>query len=477
MQRGTDTEARSVAPTLPSGGKRWAMIVVLFGSALLASFMQSMMNVALDKVATDFSVRLSEANWVVLGYAIVAAVTITMAASLLKRFGMRKVMTFGAICALIGSILGFVAWDFPSLVVARLIQAVTTGLFFPLVNEALLTLSPEGKAGMLLSMNSGIIGIGLAFAPPVSGYVIDAFGLRALFFVLVVMAAVLLVAGLLFLHDLYRREDRPIDILSVLLSFAALGLFMSGLNEVTHDALPSIAAMVGGIAFIGLFIWRQSRIEHPLLDLSAFKVKVFTFGEVLIMLAYMTSLYLSLLTPLYLEGAQGYTPYQAGLMLVVPILTYAGLCFVSGKILGKRGIFPLVPVGLGVVVAGYCFMALAGHLEILPFFLVCVAISYGGIGIVYPAIKSVDLEALPRKISSNGSAIHSTLVQIAGSVSSALFVGIMSGQVDHLMAEGATKAAAYGSGFDLTSFIAIGLLIASFLISLIYVKAVRRAKK
>lgn len=81
----SSTAVASSAPALSTGSKRWAMIVVLFGSALLVSFMQSMMNVALDKVATDFSVRLSEANWVVLGYAIVAVVTITMAASLLHR--------------------------------------------------------------------------------------------------------------------------------------------------------------------------------------------------------------------------------------------------------------------------------------------------------------------------------------------------------------------------------------------------------
>lgn len=453
------------------------MIAVLLGSTLLASFMQSMMNVALDKVASDFSIRLSEANWVVLGYAIVAATVITMAASLLKRFGMRKVMTFGYICALVGSILGFVAWDYPSMVAARLIQAITTGLFFPLVNEALLTLSPPGKAGILLSMNSGIIGIGLAFAPPISGLIIDYAGLRFLFLVFVFFAAILLVAGFFFLHNLYPRQDRPIDVPSVALSFAFLGLFMGGLNEVTHDALPSVGAMMAGIAFMALFVWRQRRIEHPLLDLSAFKVKTFTLGETLIMLSYMASLYLSLIAPLYLEGTQGCTPFQAGLLLVIPILCYAGLCFVSGKILGKHGLWPLVPAGLIVILVGYSAMAYAGHLELVVPLIVSVAVAYGGIGIIFPAIKSVDLEVLPREISSNGSSIHSTLVQIAGSISSALFVGIMSGQVSHLMAEGSSKASAYAAGFDLTALIAIGLLVGALVVSLFYVREARKAKK
>ena len=71
-------------------------------------------------------------------------------------------MLFGLIVSFVGSLLGVLAWDFPSLVAARLIQAVATGLYFPVVNEALLNLSPKNGAGRLLAVNSGIIGIGLA---------------------------------------------------------------------------------------------------------------------------------------------------------------------------------------------------------------------------------------------------------------------------------------------------------------------------
>ncbi len=98
-------------------------MIMMLASNLLASFNQSLMNIALDQVATDFHVSLSVANWMVLGFTVVAATVITMAASLLKRFGVRKVMMFGYAASLIGSLLGFFAMNFPMMLVARLVQA------------------------------------------------------------------------------------------------------------------------------------------------------------------------------------------------------------------------------------------------------------------------------------------------------------------------------------------------------------------
>lgn len=57
------------------------MILVLFACNLLASFMQSLMNIALDYVSEEYHVSLSEANLLVLGYSIVAGVVIVLAAT------------------------------------------------------------------------------------------------------------------------------------------------------------------------------------------------------------------------------------------------------------------------------------------------------------------------------------------------------------------------------------------------------------
>lgn len=458
--------------TLPTGQAKWAMIAILYTANVNVSFMQSSMNVALDKVSTDFAIPLSDANWVVLGYAIIMGATITMAASLLKRYGIRKVVLSSLVLAFIGSLLGFFAWCFPVLLIARLIQGIATGLTFPIVNDALLTLAPSGRAGLLLSINSGVIGLGLAIAPLISGLMITYFGLNALFLLPAAVSAVLIVAAYFLLHNLYARQDKKVDALSVVLSLGALGAFMYGLNEITHELVLSLALMGLAIILGALFVVRQKRLADPLLNLSPLKVKAFSVGETLMGLGYIGSLYLSLLAPLFLEGTSGYTPFIAGCLLALPIMCYAAFCFVSGFVVKRRGVWPLVPAGFAVALIGFIAMYFASSQDLVMPFLICVGGSYAGIGLLYPATKSADLEVLPKQLASSGSSIHSTLVQIAGSISSALFVGIMSSDVVNLMAHGADKAAAYSAGFSHTLLIAIGMLVVALIVSFFYAKLI-----
>lgn len=476
IECGAKMAADASIPSPPVGAARTAMIVVLLVSNLLASFTQSLMNVALDYVATDFHITLSQANWMVLAFTIVTATTITMAAKLLERIGLHKLMTIGFVFSFVGSLLGFFAWNYPVMIVARALQAVCTGLCFPLINEALLTIAPKGKAATLLAVNSGVIGVALAFAPPVSGLIITCVGLRPLFLIPAVIALVLIIAGRPAIHNLYMRRKAHIDIPSVALSFVGLACFLYGLNEISHEVFPPLVIMLAGIAILAIFVYRQLHIDEPLLNLTPLRNPVFTVGETLVTLAFMASVYMSLLVPLYLEGAASYSPFIAGCMCIVPILCYAACCFPSGHLLAKHGVWPLVPVGFAIVLIGYIGMYFASAQLLVIVLLACAAIAYAGIGIFFPAVKTVDLNALPRAISSYGSSIHSTIVQIGSSVSSALFVGIMSGDIAHLMAGGMSKADAYAFGFSHTLLIAIGILIVAVILTVVYTRLVRRQK-
>lgn len=464
-------------PEVPTGKAMWAMMVMMLLSNLLASFDQSLMNIALDQVATDFKVRLSEANWMVLGFTIVAATIITTAASFLKRFGLRKIMMTGYIATFVGSLLGLFAWDFASMFVARLIQAITVGLFFPVITSVILTISPKGKSGIMLAINSGVIGVGLAFAPLLSGLILTYFGLRALFLIPVSISLVLMIVAFFTLHDIYERQDKHIDLPSVIFSFISLGTFIYGLNEITRDTLPSIIFMAIGLVFLVIFSMRQFKIKDPLLNLTPMKHPKFVFGETLMMLGYMGSIYMSLLVPLYLEGAVGYTAFMAGCLLAGPILCYALACFIGGHILDRHGIWPLVPIGFLIIVIGFIGMEITSSKILVIAMMCCAAMSYFGIGIIFPSLKTVDLSTLPKEIYAHGASIHSTLVQVAGSLGSALFVGIMSADADAMMASGASKVEAYAAGFSHTLYIDIAILVFAFICSIVFTRIVTKHLK
>ena len=299
-------------------------------------------------------------------------------------------------------------------------------------------------------------------APIVSGLVITYWGLRVLFAIPAVTAFALFFSARRTIVDIMPRQKLPVDGLSVVLIAVGLSAFMIGLNEVTRNPLPMVALMIAGIAVCAWFIHRQGRLAHPLLDMRPLRNKTYALGETLIVLSYMSSIYLSLLIPLYLEGVAGFTPFIAGCLLAPATLCYAGLCFVSGRMLGKAGVWPLVPVGFGVCLVGFVALAIVG----------CMALACAGIGTEYPAIKSVDLEVLDPELSASGSSIHSTLVQIAGSISSALFVGLMSGQVHRLMADGMAKAQAYSAGFSTTVYLAVAFVVVAAILSVVYARHV-----
>ena len=95
-----------------------------------------------------------------------------------------------------------------------------------------------------------------------------------------------------------------------------LGALVFGLSEITHLIMPSLVARVAGAAVLALFVRRQFALKSPLLDLHPLVHPRFAVGMVLVMVGTMASYSLSVLLPLFFEGANGSTAFAAGLLLL-----------------------------------------------------------------------------------------------------------------------------------------------------------------
>lgn len=451
-----------------------SMLPVLLACSFTASFGQSMMNVALPELAERFGVTLSIANWVIVGYMVVAATAIMLSAFMLRRLGLRRVFFVGAGALALGSACALLSQDFPMLFASRLVQAVGTGLFFPSVTSVIMTNSPAAVRGTRLALNSGVIAVGLAISPTASGFALTQFGWRAMFVVSLAMSVALLAVGFFRIHGGPSTKRVPIDALSVMLGPLGLAAFLYGLGEVTRDLAPSLAALAVGAVLLALFAWRQFALESPLLDLHPLVHPRFAVGILLVMVGMLTSFSMSILLPLYYEGALGYTAFFAGLLLLGPVLVNAVFTFLGGRVFDRHGAWPLIPAGLVLVLVGQATAFFSAESMIAILIVLSSAAVYAGAGFVVAPSKTAALGTLPPATYSAGASINSTAVQIASAIGSSLFVGVLSADVLRDTAAGAAKASAYAAAFEHTLSIAVVIAAAGLLVAFFYARAMRK---
>lgn len=451
-----------------------SMLPVLLACSFTASFGQSMMNVALPELAERFGVTLSIANWVIVGYMVVAATAIMLSAFMLRRLGLRRVFFVGAGALALGSACALLSQDFPMLFASRLVQAVGAGLFFPSVTSVIMTNSPAAVRGTRLALNSGVIAVGLAISPTASGFALTQFGWRAMFVVSLAMSVALLAVGFFRIHGGPSTKRVPIDALSVMLGPLGLAAFLYGLGEVTRDLAPSLAALAVGAVLLALFAWRQFALESPLLDLHPLVHPRFAVGILLVMVGMLTSFSMSILLPLYYEGALGYTAFFAGLLLLGPVLVNAAFTFLGGRVFDRHGAWPLIPAGLVLVLVGQAAAFFSAESMIAILIVLSSAAVYAGAGFVVAPSKTAALGTLPPATYSAGASINSTAAQIASAIGSSLFVGVLSADVLRDTAAGAAKASAYAAAFEHTLSIAVVIAAAGLLVAFFYARAMRK---
>lgn len=356
------TQAAGGTPVRKSVNAK-ALLAVLFGTAFIASFNENIVNVALVDIMAEFSVDTVTAQWMVTGYMMVSAVITAVIAFLMRRLTLRQSFFAGGIILALGSAIDFVAPNFAVLLGARLFQAVGTGIFVPIMMNTVLMIAPRKKLGTYLSIGSCCITFGPAFGPVVSGLMVTYFGWRAMFLPTFVAVVVLMIAGLAFVKPLVPTQKVKLDVLSVLLAAAGLISFIFGLLLISSNPLQAVVLVVVAVAVIAVFARRQGRLETPLLNLEPLRASGFSLACILVIFAMMTTFSMSVLLPLYFEGAGGLTAFAAGFLVLIPILVNAGASLVGGRVMDSRGEWPLLPAGFLLVAAG---IGIAG--TVLAFF-------------------------------------------------------------------------------------------------------------
>ena len=433
---GKSVRTEGTKPAAPEKMSRESVTVIT--TLLVATFVvilnETIMNVALQRLMVDLQVDAPTVQWLSTGFMLTMAVVIPTTGFILQTLSTRAVFMLAMGLFAGGTALAAVAPGFEILLLARIVQAGGTAIMLPLLMTTILTLVPLARRGAVMGNVSIAISVAPAMGPTVSGLILEHFTWRFMFVFVLPVALAALAIGAKYLTNVGETEKARLDALSVILTVPAFGGLVYGLSQIggghggqAGPGVAAIAALVIGVASLTVFVLRQLRLQKgdaPLLDLRAFNFRMFTVSVLLMVVAMMALFGGVILLPLYLQEIRGLGSLETGLALLPGGLAMGLLGPVIGRLFDKVGPLPLTVTGsILMVVTLWQFSMLDAGTPVWWIVTLHVGLSFG-LALLFTPAFTTGLNPLPPHLYSHGSAIMSTMQQVAGAAGTALLVSI-----------------------------------------------------
>ncbi|MFF2910779.1 MFS transporter [Paenibacillus sp. NPDC057934] len=232
----------------------------------------------------------------------------------------------------------------------------------------------------------------------------------------------------------------PIDILSLLLSTIGFGSLLFGFSKAGESGWSSmlvISFIIIGVAALFLFTWRQLSIESPIMNLRTFRFPMFSLSVVLFIVVMMLLLSSMLLLPMLLQNGLGKNTLQAGLLLLPGTLLSGIMGPLMGKMFDKYGPRRLIIPGL-ILIGAVMFLFSTITVNTSTVFIVALHCTFLlALSMVMMPAQTNGMNQLPAELYPHGTAIMSTLQQVAGAIGSALAMTMLAtGQLNYLRDQG-----------------------------------------
>lgn len=422
------------------GVSRGKILAALLFGMFIAILNQTLLNVALPKINTEFNISASTGQWLMTGFMLVNGILIPITAYLFNKYSYRKLFLVALVLFTIGSLICAISMNFPIMMVGRVLQAIGAGVLMPLGSIVIITIYPPEKRGAAM----GTMGIAMILAPAIgptlSGYIVQNYHWNVMFYGMFIIGILAILVGFVW-FKLYQYTTNPkADIPGIIFSTIGFGALLYGFSEAGNKGWGSVeieTMFAIGIIFIILFVIRELRMKAPMLNLEVLKFPTFTLTTVINMVV-MLSLYSGMiLLPIYLQNLRGFSALDSGLLLLPGSLIMGLLGPFAGKLLDTIGLKPLAIFGIAVMTyATWELTKLNMDTPYMTIMGIYVLRSFGMAFIMMPMVTAA-INALPGRLASHGNAFLNTMRQLAGSIGTAILVTVMTTQTtQHLSAFG-----------------------------------------
>ncbi|MFE6715694.1 MFS transporter [Streptomyces sp. NPDC057695] len=403
--------------------RAWTALGVLMLPLLLVSMDVSVLYFALPAISADLRPGVTEQLWILDIYGFVLAGLLITMGALGDRVGRRTVLLGGTALFGLASAAAAYAHTPGALIGARALLGVGGACLMPATLALIRVLFTDpAQRAKAVTLWTSVMASGIALGPVVSGALVEHFWWGSVFLVNLPAMALLLVLGPLLLPESKGAATGRFDVLSAALSLGALLPLIHGVKELAKDGwapLPAAGVAVG--LLVGLvFLRRQARLAHPMVDLALLRNRAYGGSVLANLLAMAATVGFAVFLTQYLQSVLGQNPFEAALWSLVPT---AGVLAAApaAAALARRTDRAYVMAG-GFLVAAAGFASLAGIDRDTPLWVVLTAgaVYAGGLVSAMTLANELALGAAPPERAGSAAAVLESGTELGGALGMAL---------------------------------------------------------
>lgn len=323
------------------GLKKWIITITVITASLLELIDTTIVNVSLPQIMGNLGATLEDVAWITTGYAVANVIILPMSGWLGSRFGRKNYFLASIVVFTIASFLCGNSSTLEQLIAFRILQGLAGGGLISTAQAILLETWPKDQVGTATALFGLGAVVGPTVGPTIGGYITDHLAWPWIFYVNIPVGMLAAYFAYTFIKSTPKENKGAIDWWGIILLAASVGSLQTLLEKgESEDWFSSnFIVMLSATAFISflLFIWRETSIEHPVVNFKILRHRSFSIGMFTsFVLGF--GLYGSMFVfPIFCQNLLGFSAQQTGeLLFPGGLVTIAMMPFI-GKML-QRGI-------------------------------------------------------------------------------------------------------------------------------------------